>query len=96
MSSGVSAHPVEPEHVLDHAVRAALLGPHANLAEQRLEHLAWQAVQKNDLASIQQFLSKYPNTSYSDEATRLLSTLQEQQRAALENNDWIATDKNDS
>jgi ribosomal protein S18 acetylase RimI-like enzyme len=31
----VTAHPADPTHVLDEPVRAALLGPHAHLAERR-------------------------------------------------------------
>jgi len=31
----VTAHPADPPHVLDDVVRAALLGPHAHLAERR-------------------------------------------------------------
>jgi len=31
----VTAHPADPTHVLDDVVRAALLGPHAHLAERR-------------------------------------------------------------
>jgi ribosomal protein S18 acetylase RimI-like enzyme len=35
LTTRVSAHAADPEHVLDHAVRAALLGPHAHLAQRR-------------------------------------------------------------
>ncbi len=74
-------------------VRKHPTGPQADAANQKIEQMLWNGVDKQNAVAVRAFLTKYPRAAYSDQARQSIQRLEQNERLKGEESDWSATDK---
>jgi PEGA domain len=59
-------------------------GPHAALAEQRIEQLEWESTNQNDPAALHAYLSRYPNSPNAGAARAAIARIEQASRQAAD------------
>ncbi len=68
-------------------------GPHAAVAGEKIQEIAWETLDKKSSSAVQAFLTTYPDAPHSMEARNLLGNLRQADEAHIEKTDWDATDQ---